>query len=329
MSAHGPITYSSINHHPVEIESSEELTKQYKKFKSAPKFDFNSDELYCICRKPDVEGQLMVGCDGCDEWFHFKCVGINTLYKELIATFFCKFCQWKGKGNTKWKRKCRVDTCWKSVDTNSKYCSKECGIEYMKQLKENVAADKIKLIVDQFGLDQFKELGLEFPELDQVKQFEQNLDKFPEDLRIELAKSEKQLSITKKEIEEYKKKIELLTRYKELMKTLNEKVTKFSTKKKVELCLYNRNLRKISQPWVEDFQASINDIADSYKAGETTFKDTCIQEKRKCPRHNGSMNLINDEFIVKIGALEGDLKQFQEQQTLVLRDYSISVYERS
>jgi len=56
----------------IEDESYEEIAKQYKKFSNAPKFNLNSEELFCICRKPDYGGELMISCDNCDEWFHFK-----------------------------------------------------------------------------------------------------------------------------------------------------------------------------------------------------------------------------------------------------------------
>ena len=54
------------------------------------KTDYNP--VYCHCRKPD-DGKLMIGCRGCNEWFHGKCVGILT--KEVskeIGEYFCDNC---------------------------------------------------------------------------------------------------------------------------------------------------------------------------------------------------------------------------------------------
>lgn len=122
-----PETYNFSN-------DSEDISKQYKKFKNAPKFNLNSEEVFCICRKPDHGGLLMISCDGCDEWFHFNCMKLNMQYQNLISKFYCKFCLWKEVGQTQWKRKCRLDTCYEpiSAEGNSKYCSEKCGIEYIK-----------------------------------------------------------------------------------------------------------------------------------------------------------------------------------------------------
>jgi hypothetical protein len=35
------------------------------------------DKLYCICRKPYVNGVFMIACDSCQEWYHGECVGIK------------------------------------------------------------------------------------------------------------------------------------------------------------------------------------------------------------------------------------------------------------
>lgn len=71
--------------------------------KSTKMYNDNSEELFCICRKPD-NGDLMVGCDGCDDWYHFKCMKIDIKYQELIARYFCPYCEIDGKGTTLWKR---------------------------------------------------------------------------------------------------------------------------------------------------------------------------------------------------------------------------------
>jgi len=43
--------------------------------------------IYCTCRKPD-DGLLMVGCDGCPEWFHAACIGLEKIPKSWL----CPWC---------------------------------------------------------------------------------------------------------------------------------------------------------------------------------------------------------------------------------------------
>lgn len=98
-----------------------------------------------MCKKTD-SGELMVGCDGCDDWFHFSCLKIPEKYKELVFSFYCPYCQAGITGpspevrngqvevrRTIWKRKCRLSGCFKACKEESKYCSNEHGQEYMKR----------------------------------------------------------------------------------------------------------------------------------------------------------------------------------------------------
>ncbi|XP_022257614.1 PHD finger protein 3-like, partial [Limulus polyphemus] len=45
--------------------------------------DDDPDRLWCICRKPH-NGRFMIGCDGCEEWFHGSCVGITRQKGQLM-----------------------------------------------------------------------------------------------------------------------------------------------------------------------------------------------------------------------------------------------------
>jgi len=52
------------------------------------------------CRMPD-DGTPMIGCDECDDWYHWTCVGIVEEPKD--AEWFCTAC--KGKGGDGGKKK--------------------------------------------------------------------------------------------------------------------------------------------------------------------------------------------------------------------------------
>lgn len=45
---------------------------------------------YCICRLP-YEG-FMIGCDGCGEWYHGPCVGVNEEQAEKFDKYVCVRC---------------------------------------------------------------------------------------------------------------------------------------------------------------------------------------------------------------------------------------------
>lgn len=54
------------------------------------------ERLYCICRKPYSARRPMIGCDGCDDWFHTSCVGISTAKAENMPMYICPSCLEKG-----------------------------------------------------------------------------------------------------------------------------------------------------------------------------------------------------------------------------------------
>ncbi|KAL3232210.1 COMPASS component SPP1 [Nakaseomyces bracarensis] len=105
------------------------------------------EEVYCICKKPD-NGELMVGCDGCDDWFHFRCMKLSENYRHLVESFICPYCAAgiTGPGpkengeypRSMWKRKCRVPECYDPCAANSKYCTEEHGKMYMQGLLERI-----------------------------------------------------------------------------------------------------------------------------------------------------------------------------------------------
>lgn len=117
-------------HNAVNRKYLQVLEKEYEAYQKSPKFSLNSEELFCVCRKPD-HGELMVACDGCDEWYHFKCVGIEKKYKDLVNNYYCQFCDLLlHRGKSVWKRKCKLDSCYKPIAGQSQFCSAEHGKIY-------------------------------------------------------------------------------------------------------------------------------------------------------------------------------------------------------
>ncbi|KAI8812962.1 hypothetical protein BJ742DRAFT_515933 [Cladochytrium replicatum] len=50
-------------------------------------------QLYCICRSEDDGTRFMVGCDGCEEWFHGSCVGVTQEMALASRIYFCEKCR--------------------------------------------------------------------------------------------------------------------------------------------------------------------------------------------------------------------------------------------
>ena len=47
-------------------------------------------KTYCLCR--NLYFGDMVGCDLCDEWYHFQCIGINNAQVEKCDKYICIRC---------------------------------------------------------------------------------------------------------------------------------------------------------------------------------------------------------------------------------------------
>ncbi|ORY99536.1 hypothetical protein BCR41DRAFT_218193 [Lobosporangium transversale] len=60
-----------------------------------------SKKVYCYCQKPD-DGEVMIQCDNCRQWFHGACVDVTDEIAELMELknekFFCDPCTEKLKG---------------------------------------------------------------------------------------------------------------------------------------------------------------------------------------------------------------------------------------
>ena len=48
-----------------------------------------NEEVFCICRQP--EAGTMIGCEGCDDWFHPHCFGLVLVSILVKVVTFCDF----------------------------------------------------------------------------------------------------------------------------------------------------------------------------------------------------------------------------------------------
>ncbi|GIZ45374.1 hypothetical protein CKM354_000854600 [Cercospora kikuchii] len=55
---------------------------------------------YCLCKGP--ESLFMIQCNGCADWFHYSCVGLQPADPPKIKQYFCPTCYRTGVGQSTW-----------------------------------------------------------------------------------------------------------------------------------------------------------------------------------------------------------------------------------
>ena len=54
----------------------------------------DAEELFCFCRQPYSEdGDPMIECETCEEWYHFKCVNLTPAKAKKIKVYLCRACE--------------------------------------------------------------------------------------------------------------------------------------------------------------------------------------------------------------------------------------------
>ncbi len=71
----------------------------------------------------------MIMCDRCEQWYHYRCMGITEDDAELVDQFICPPCHAITGEATTYKMACARDGCRRAAGTPfSKYCSERCGV---------------------------------------------------------------------------------------------------------------------------------------------------------------------------------------------------------
>ncbi|KAI5804350.1 hypothetical protein EDC01DRAFT_779247 [Geopyxis carbonaria] len=135
---------------------------------NGPKYDDSGAVLYCICRKPD-SGKWMIGCDGCDEWYHGECIHVKEEDGDLIDKYYCPHCK-SDTQQTTWRRRCRLAHCRQPANVAaappSKYCTPAHGVAFMQQqlARATVPPSHLAALVAHTPtLDAFHALGERIP----------------------------------------------------------------------------------------------------------------------------------------------------------------------
>ena len=59
----------------------------------APHEEDEDDTLYCICQRRYQEGEWMIECEGCKDWFHGACVGVKESESDGLVEWHCPKCR--------------------------------------------------------------------------------------------------------------------------------------------------------------------------------------------------------------------------------------------
>lgn len=312
----------------VETKENKLLIQKYKEHVSAAETDKNGETLYCICRRPD-NGELMVACDGCDEWFHFKCMEIPLKYEKLVNNYFCPFCdRLFDRGKTLWKRKCLLEECWLPISISgnlaSKYCSPEHGKDYLRLKllnrleKEESAAvsksDMAKVLFEVSGYDDFVKLGTSPPK---------ETDNLPDHVKLKINALRQQISALDEQCNLLTVQKQRLNAAKEKSKIINDEIFKLNTaqedeleasgknkkkkkKRRKDICGYDFNdINDTDKTYTQllDLGISEHDFLSQYREAEenqdTQFLGVCIKEKSRCYKHSYWYDIKLDSLQIK------------------------------
>lgn len=310
---------------------------------SSRKTGVNGEKVYCICKRPD-NGELMVGCDGCDDWFHFSCLKIPETYRRLVYSFHCPYCEAGITGpasqganelpKTIWKRKCRLNDCFKPCQTNSKYCSDEHGEEYMRIMLAKVEIPglshdaQLQLLKDMANYhnddsnpEQFQKFGNEEFIYDDPKDQDSLYTKIvSQDKRlIELQDNARELSDNT--IPTKKSELDTLSKYLDWLEEINVKLASQKdpnlgeeTTNSSSTTTRDKNKKKLNKikakqriyicGYSSDCQipCSVDEFVTEYGQDLPQLKNICV--KVRCSKHSGWAIMQLEEREQQLSSLE-------------------------
>ena len=52
-------------------------------------------DVHCVCRSRNADGDPMICCDFCDEWYHIRCAWVSKRQAQKISFYRCRSCSAK------------------------------------------------------------------------------------------------------------------------------------------------------------------------------------------------------------------------------------------
>lgn len=154
--------------------------------------DDEDPNLYCICqsRFNDVEGGMIM-CDRCDQWYHYKCMGITHHNVELVDQFICPPCETQTGEHTTYKEACARTGCLHTaMKPFSRYCSQRCGVLHMAAKMQ-----ALKLVQTPVVLATLQEE----PRVKRARKAEGNTETDPDHRRSSIWNTELQRSVLRRQ----------------------------------------------------------------------------------------------------------------------------------
>lgn len=302
----------------------------------------SSEEVYCICKKTDT-GELMVCCDGCDDWYHFNCIKIPIIYKDLVFSFYCPYCQAGITGpsiinggklpKTIWKRKCRLNGCYKECGNNSKYCSLDHGKKYIQNVWNQIETpnlNKTLLVKQMINVGNFSQIGTTIlPKVDREDNPKLYDSLIVEDIKLKQL-NEQLDQLSKIHIPEIETKKKSLNEYLNWLNKVNmelfgsrDNVADSKTKRKrpsgdnKSLCGYKSNFEIPSQ---------IEEFISKYSEDVMLLQDICT--KLKCKKHQDWSGILMNEIDFEVETLIASEKRLNTLIKIRTDQLNIQFFEK-
>ena len=198
-------------------ESSSQILKEYRKneadgISTSKVHETDKDKLnyrranrkpvYCVCREPD-DGTRMVGCNGCGEWYHIRCIELTERdvqdMNKRKEEYYCEQCSWN--------------------ESSKKYLVKQNLNQKYLSMKENLNK-KISTLNDELKWLKRKEQTRRENEIQEKNHLKQRISRLAQDLKDkngELLKQKKFLQEKENIIKSFQKEQERASKEQEKM----------------------------------------------------------------------------------------------------------------
>lgn len=303
-----------------EPEQNADLQAYYEN--RAPRVDSHGNDLFCICRRGDL-GKWMIGCDGCDEWYHGDCVNVSKLDEGLIDRYFCPRCERQGNGSTVWKRKCRLVGCRKPAlmhtkdaeddikmedeqtgSTASKYCSSAHGVEFMQQKISQALISKgeIKsLLVVSTSVESFRKIGDVAPTIEGT---------LTSDDEARISRMNDTRDAIYEELRRLEARVACLASMRDRAARLNAGLR---ARKEKEVCGLDERLNLQDEDLDTLIASPSNFLATLDAAGATATDKLCTVPAKKCTKHAAWQTIKQDGYTLDEENLRGELARLRRE----------------